>query len=325
MGIKITGVGKSLPPKAVDNKEFEKYLETSDEWITTRTGIKTRYIAEKEVSASDLAFKACEEAIKNASLKKEDIDGILVSTVTPDYLFPSTACMLQKKLGLRDVFAFDFLAGCTGFVYGIEIANNFIKSGNYRNILVVSVELLSRITDFEDRNTAVLFGDGAGAVVVSKIEESEGILSTFIAASGKQWDKLIMPAGGSVKPASVESVKNKEHFIKMDGRAVFKEAVNTMIDSTKRVLEKANLTKDDIDLYIPHQANKRIIDAIANFFEIDSNKVYVTVDKYANISSATIPVAIYDAMKEGKIKKGSKVVLTAFGAGFTWGAALLQF
>lgn len=325
MGVKITGVGKSLPEKVVHNKEFESYLETSDEWITTRTGIKTRHIAEKEVSASDLALSACEEAIQNAKLKKEKIDGIIVSTVTPDYLFPTTACMLQQKLGLRDVFAFDFLAGCTGFIYGLEIANNFIMSGKYKNILVVSVEILSRITDFEDRNTAVLFGDGAGAVVVSEVKQDEGILSTFLAASGKQWNKLIMPAGGSVKPASSESVKNKEHYIKMDGRAVFKEAVNTMITSIKNVLESSKLKKDDIDLYIPHQANKRIIDAIANFFEIDNSKVYVTVDKYANISSATIPVAIYDAIKDGKIKKGSKVVLTAFGAGFTWGAVLIQF
>lgn len=323
--VKILSIGKYLPEKIMTNEDFEKILDTSDQWITERTGIKKRYFVKNNESASDLAIPAIEEAIKKANISKNDLDAIVVTTVTPDYLFPSTGCVILKKLGIKNIPAYDILAGCTGFIYGLDIAKNIIETGNYRNVLVVSVEVLSKIMDFTDRNTAVLFGDGATATIFTKSEKDEGILSSVIFGDGENFEDLIMPAGGSVNPATIETVNNRDHFIKMNGKAIFKRAVNYMIYSTEKVLEKANLTKNDIDLYIPHQANKRIIEAVANFFEVDVSKVYITVDKYANISSVTIPIALYDAIEEGIVKSGSKVLLTAFGAGFTYGAAIVKF
>ncbi len=324
MGIKITGLGIHLPEKMLDNHYFESILDTSDQWITERTGIKVRYFSSQNESASDIAYPACLEAIENAKINKDDIDLIIVTTVTPDYFFPTTACILQDKLKLKPTPAFDLLAGCTGFIYGAEIARNFIETKRYKTILVVSVETLSKILDIEDRNTAVLFGDGAAAAIFQEVEEDCGIISSYISADGSKHQNLIMPAGGSKNPASIETVSQKMHYIKMDGKAVFRDAVSMMINATKIALEKANLEKEDIDLFIPHQANIRIIEAIAKYFEIDKEKVYITVDKYANISAATIPIALYDAKKNGKLKKGMKVLLTAFGAGFTFGAMIIE-
>lgn len=324
MGVKITGLGIHLPEKMLDNHYFESTLDTSDQWITERTGIKIRYFSAKDEAASDLAFPACIEAIEKAKINKNDIELIIVATVTPDYLFPTTACVLQDKLGIKPTGAFDLLAGCTGFIYGAEIARNFIETGRYKTILVVAVEELSKILDLSDRNTAVLFGDGAAAAIFQYSDEDNGILSSYISADGSKHENLIMPAGGSKNPASLETINEKLHYIKMDGRAVFRDAVSMMIKATDEALKRANLKKEDIDLFIPHQANIRIIEAIAKYFEIDKDKVYITVDKYANISAATIPIALYDAQKNGKIKKGMKVLLTAFGAGFTFGAMILE-
>lgn len=324
MGAKITGLGMHLPDKMLDNKYFESILDTSDEWITERTGIKYRYFSSKDESASDLAYPACLEAIENAKISKDEIELIIVTTVTPDYMFPTTACVLQDKLGLKPTAAFDLLAGCTGFIYGAEIARNFIETKRYKTILVVSVEELSKILDLQDRNTAVLFGDGAAAAIFQDVEGENGIISSYISADGSKHQNLIMPAGGSKNPTSLETVNQRMHYIKMDGKAVFRDAVSMMIKATKEALARANLNKEDIDLFIPHQANIRIIEAIAKYFEIDKNKVYITVDKYANISAATIPIALYDAQKNGVLKKGMKILLTAFGAGFTFGAMVLE-
>lgn len=324
MGIKITGLGIHLPDKILDNKYFESILDTSDQWITERTGIKHRYFSSNEEAASDLAYPACLEAIEKAKISRDDIELIIVTTVTPDYMFPTTACVLQDKLGLKPTPSFDLLAGCTGFIYAAEIARNFIETKRYKTILVVSVEELSKILDLEDRNTAVLFGDGAAAAIFQEIEGESGIISSYISADGSKHQNLIMPAGGSRYPASIETINKRMHYIKMDGKAVFRDAVSMMIKSIKEALQKANLKKEDIDLFIPHQANIRIIEAIAKYLELDKEKVYITVDKYANISAATIPIALYDAEKNGVIKKGMKVLLTAFGAGFTFGAIILQ-
>ncbi len=324
MGIIIKGIGKNLPKRKIENKYFESFLETSDKWITERTGMKVRYHVDGE-SASELSLPACKEAIKDANLTNQDIDCIIVTTVTPDYMFPTTACMLQEKLDMPHTPAFDMMAGCTGFIYGCEVAQGLISTGQYNNILVVAVEVLSSILNMEDRNTAVLFGDGASAVVLSKDNSSKGILSSFLSANGKGKDNLILPASGSVNPISKELIDKKENLIKMNGRAVFKDAVRMMIKATENALDRANLKKEDIDLFIPHQANKRIIEAIANFFEIDTAKVYVGVDKYGNTSSSTIPLSLYDCINDGTIKEGNKVLLTAFGAGYTYGAIVLQF
>ncbi len=324
MGVKITGLGMHLPEKMLDNHYFESVLDTSDQWITERTGIKVRYFSSKDEAASDLAYPACLEAIEKANIDKNQIDLIIVTTVTPDYFFPTTSCILQDKLGLKPTPAFDLLAGCTGFIYGAEIARNFIETGRYKTILVVSVEELSKILDLQDRNTAVLFGDGAAAAIFQHVEGENGIISSYISADGSKHQNLIMPAGGSKNPATSETINERLHYIKMDGKAVFRDAVSMMIKATKAALEKANLNKEDIDLYIPHQANIRIIETIAKYFEISKDKVYITVDKYANISAATIPIALYDAEKNGRLKKGMKVLLTAFGAGFTFGAIIIE-
>lgn len=324
MGVKITGLGMNLPKKMLDNKYFESILDTSDQWITERTGIKVRYFSSEEEAASDLAYPACLEAIEKANIDKNSIELIIVTTVTPDYFFPTTACVLQDKLGIKPTAAFDLLAGCTGFIYGAEIARNFIETKRYKTVMVVSVEELSKILDLQDRNTAVLFGDGAAAAIFQEVEGEKGIISSYISADGSKHQNLIMPAGGSKNPATIETINNRMHYIKMDGRAVFRDAVSMMISATKEALKRANLTKEDIDLFIPHQANMRIIEAIAKYFEISMDKVYVTVNKYANISAATIPIALYDAQKNGVLKKGMKVLLTAFGAGFTFGAMIIE-
>lgn len=328
MNVFLTGIGRCLPDRVVDNAYFEKYLDTSDAWIQERTGIKFRYFADPETAASDLALPACQEAIADAGLTPDAIDAVIVCTVTPDHSFPSTACVLQDKLGLRNVPSFDLAAACSGFVYGVEVARGLLSGGGYRHILVVASEVLSKYLDMMDRNTAVLFSDASAAVVVSAEPTTDRwarLLSSYITASGRDRDLLILPAGGSRLPPSAETVAKGDHYIKMQGQAVFKSAVRMMIESLKEGLARAELQKDDISLFIPHQANRRIIDAIAHFFKLDPAKVYITVDKYANSSSATVPVALYDAWREGVIKNDDKVLLCAFGAGFTWGSLVLEF
>jgi 3-oxoacyl-[acyl-carrier-protein] synthase-3 len=276
------------------------------------------------MATSDLAAKAALEAIEMAGIGPDELDLIIGATVTPDMMFPSTACIVQHKIKASRAAAFDLSAGCTGFIYALTVAAQFVASGMYRNVLVFGAEILSKIVDWQDRNTCVLFGDGAGAAVVSVVE-SGGILESVLGADGGGKDLLFIPAGGSKEPASIETVKERKHFIKMNGNEVFKFAVKIMEESTRKVLEKANLTPQEIDLIVPHQANIRIIEAATKRLNISKEKVMVNIDRYGNMSAASIPVALYEAFKARKIKKGDKVVLVGFGAGLTWGANLIEW
>lgn len=320
----IIGIGSYLPDNVVTNTELEKIVDTSNEWIVERTGILSRRTAEKHIGSSDLGAEAAKLAIKNANLKPEDIDMIISASSTPDHTFPATACIIQDKIKATNAAAFDIQAACTGFVYGLITAAQYIMTGLYKNILVVGSEVLSKMVDWQDRNTCVLFGDGAGAVVVSQVETG-GVLSSILGADGSGASLLELPAGGTREPASFETVENRRHYIKMNGNEVFKFAVRVFEDCTRQVVEKANLTLNDIDFIIPHQANVRIIDAALKRLNFPKDRVVINLDKYGNMSSASIPVAMHEALYSGKIEKGHKVVLVGFGAGLTWGAVLLEW
>ncbi|MCL2145200.1 MAG: ketoacyl-ACP synthase III [Endomicrobia bacterium] len=323
-GVKILGTGSYFPKKVLTNEDLEKIVNTTNEWITTRTGIKERHIAEKDEATSDLAYQASLEALKAANITAEQIDLILVATVTPDMSFPSTACVLQTKLGLTSAPAFDLSAACSGFIYGISIAKAFIESGVYKNILLVGAEALTKFTDWTDRNTCVLFGDGAGAMILSASEENDDVLSVFLGADGSYADLLSMPGGGSACPATAESVNEKKHFIRMKGKEVFKVAVLKMALAAGKALEMANKKIEDIKLFIPHQANMRIIEAVAEKMDVLMERVFVNIHKTGNISAATTITALDEAIKIGKLKAGDLVELVAFGGGFTWGAAVIR-
>lgn len=323
----IAGTGSYLPEKIITNHDIAKTVDTSDEWVYTRSGIKERRIAKSEEAASDMALFSAKRAIENAKLKPEDIDLVIVTTVTPDMMFPSTACILQAKLGIRNnIPCFDIEAACSGFVYGVEVASKMMKSGYYKNALVVSSEKLSGILDWQDRNTCVLFGDGSGAVVLSTSEEKDvGILDTVLGADGSDTATLKLPAGGSLMPASKETVENRQHFIQMNGREVFKHAVKIMGEKSFEVIERYGITPNEISLLIPHQANTRIIESVAKRLKLPMEKVFVNIEKYGNTSSASIPIALDEALKAGKIKKGDYILFVAFGAGLTWGATLVKW
>jgi 3-oxoacyl-[acyl-carrier-protein] synthase-3 len=323
-GVKILGTGSYFPKKILTNADLEKIVETSDELISTRTGIKERRISERNEYTSDLAYSACVEALKTANISAKEIDLILVATITPDMFFPSAACFLQTKLGLNLLPAFDLSAACSGFIYGIATARAFIESGLYKNVLLVGAEELSKITDWTDRNTCVLFGDGAGAMVLSASEENDDVLSTYIGADGLYSDLLFMPAGGSANPATIETVNANMHAIKMQGMDVFKAAVLKMTYAAEKALELSGKKLEDIKLFIPHQANMRIIEAVAKKVGISMDRVFVNIYKTGNISSATTITALDEAIKTGKIKKGDLVELVAFGGGFTWGATVIR-
>jgi 3-oxoacyl-[acyl-carrier-protein] synthase-3 len=320
----ILGVGSYLPQKIVDNFHFEKIMDTSDEWIKARTGISERRMAGEDESSSDLGTKAALKAIECAKLSPEDIDLIIVATSTPDMILPSTACLIQANIGAHNAAAFDVSAACSGFVYGLSIGEQFIKSGIHKNVLVIGTEVMSRILDYSDRSTAILFGDGAGAVVIGNVDEG-GILSTYLGSDGRGKDFLKIPAGGSKLPASKNTVENRLHNIQMAGNDVYKFAVRIMGESSLKALEIANLSTDEIDYLIPHQANIRIIEASAKRLKLDMNKVYVNLDKYGNMSAASIPVAMDEAYRQGKINKGDNVVLVGFGGGLTWGASVIKW
>ena len=323
----IAGTGSYLPEKIITNHDIAKTVDTSDEWVYTRSGIKERRIAQSEEAASDMALISAKRALENAKLKPEDIDLVIVTTVTPDMMFPSTACILQAKLGIRNnIPCFDIEAACSGFVYGVEVASKMMKSGYYKNALVVSSEKLSGILDWQDRNTCVLFGDGSGAVVLSTSEEKDvGILDTVLGADGSDTATLKLPAGGSLMPASKETVENRQHFIQMNGREVFKHAVKIMGEKSFEVIERYGITPEEISLLIPHQANTRIIESVAKRLKLPMEKVFVNIEKYGNTSSASIPIALDEALKSGKIKKGDYILFVAFGAGLTWGATLVKW
>ncbi len=321
----ILGVGKYLPENVLTNADLAKMVDTTDEWIFSRTGIKERRIAAENEATSDMALKAAKAALKNASLGPGDIDLIIVATITPDMFFPATACLIQNKLGAGNVPAFDIAVACSGYVYGLAIADQFIKSGVYKHALVVAAEKLSSVTDWEDRTTCVLFGDGAGAAVLGPVEEG-GILGVSLGADGSKGDLLQLPAGGSRMPASIKTVENKLHTIKMEGNVLFRHAVKIMADAALAVTEPLNLKGDDIDLIIPHQANIRILNALAKRMGVDpAKKVYLNIEKYGNMSAASSAVALTEAVEEGRIKKGDIILMDAFGGGLTWGALIIKW
>lgn len=302
---------------------MEKMMDTNDEWIVSRTGIRERHIAAPEEATSDLAYEAAKAAAASAGISPSDIELIIVATITPDSAFPSTACILQDKLGAKGAAAFDLSAACSGFVYGLATATSFIQSGMYNNALVIGVDCLSRITDYTDRNTAVLFGDGAGAVILGEVPEGRGFKSFDLGAEGAGGPLLNIQAGGSRLPASETTLANKQHYIYMNGREVFKFAVRVMGTATIDVLDKAGLTKEDVDLFIPHQANIRIIQSAMQRLELPEDKVVINVDKYANTSAASIPLALVEAAEEGRMKAGDTILMVGFGGGLTWGASVL--
>jgi len=318
--IKITATGFYTPDKILTNFDLEKMVDTSDEWIITRTGIKERKIASEDQTTSDLAVEAGLRTLKNAGLKVKDIDLIIVATSTPDTIFPSTGCWVQDKLGADHIPAFDISAGCTGFLYGLILAEGLILSGINKRILLIGAELLTKVTNWKDRNTCVLFGDAAGAVVLEESLDDSGMLSYYWKADGKLGDLLSIPAGGTRIPTSVQTLAQDLHYLQMKGNEVFKHAVKRMGEAAVAVLKKAGLTQDDIDYFIPHQANIRIIEATGRRLKLPPEKVYVNIHKYGNVSVATIPIALHELYESGKLKEGTIIVMDAFGAGFTWAA-----
>lgn len=322
--MRILGTGSSVPEKVLTNLDLERMVDTSDEWITTRTGIKERRIALPSETTSTFALEASWRALRSASVAPEELDCIIVATVTPDMLFPSTACILQHALGAKNAFAFDLEAGCTGFVYALSVAEKYLLAEGKGKALVVGAETLSKIVDWQDRATCVLFGDGAGAVVLG-LDERPGILATYLGADGGGAHLLELPAGGSRMPASFETVEKRLHYIRMNGNEVFKFAVRVVEEASRKVLERAQRTIDDVSLFIPHQANIRIIQSAAKRLGIPEEKIFVNVDRYGNTSAASVPIALDEALRSQRIGEGDIVLLVGFGAGLTWGAALIEW
>jgi len=321
----IVGWGKYVPRRVVTNEDLSRMVDTSDEWIRTRTGVRERHLADEGETTATMALEAARRALEVARISPAQLDLIIVATVTPDHLFPATACLVQDALGATHAAAFDLSAGCSGFVYGLAVAAHLLETGAYRTALVVGAETLSRITDWSDRATCVLFGDGAGAVVLRAGENEGGVLATVLGADGSGGDLLMLPAGGSRWPASHRTVAEGMHYLRMQGREVFRFAVRKMPAATREVLEKAHLSLDDVSLLIPHQANRRIIDAAARALGIPEEAVYVDLDRYGNTSAASIPIALCEAAEEGRIQPGDLVVCVGFGAGLTWGAAAVRW
>ena len=307
------------------NDDWAKLVDTTDEWITTRTGIKERHFAAPEQATSDLVIEASQKALEDAGVDKDEIDVIIVGTVSADNAYPSTGNWVQKKLGMKTIPSFDISAGCSSFLYSLILGDSLIKSGIAKTILVSSAEIMSRIINWADRNTCVLFGDGAGAAVLQASDGEAGILSSYWGADGNLGDLLVQPAGGSAMPASRETVEDNLHTVQMKGNEVFKHAVRRMQESAVNAVKRANLTSKDIDLFIPHQANLRIIEATIKRAKIPLEKTYISIAKTANMSGATIPVALDWARREGRIKPGSNVLTSAFGAGFTWAGMVIKF
>jgi 3-oxoacyl-[acyl-carrier-protein] synthase-3 len=325
----IIGTGSYLPEKVLTNDDLSKIVDTSDEWITTRTGIKERHIAADDQATSDLAAEAARRAMTAAGVTPEEIDLIVVATVTPDMFFPSTACFVQRKIGATNAVCFDISAACSGFLYALQVARHFLNAGSRTTALVIGAEKLSSLVNWEDRNTCVLFGDGAGAVVIRAVDadtDAPGrVLSTVMGSDGNLSDLLKVPGGGSALPITPENAASRPNTIHMEGRETFKHAVTRMCQASEQALEMAGLTKADIAMVIPHQANARIITAIADRLGLPEEKTFVNVDKYGNTSAATIPVALDEAHRQGRIKRGDIVLLVAFGGGFTWASSVLRW
>jgi 3-oxoacyl-[acyl-carrier-protein] synthase-3 len=322
--VSITGLGCHVPERVVTNEELSKLVDTSDEWIRTRTGIRERRYASSDQALSDIALPAAEVALGQAGMAAADLDLVIVATVTPDMIFPSTAAILADQLGAADAAAYDLSAGCTGFMYGITQAAGMLASGLNQRALVIGADVLSKVMNFADRSTCVLFGDGAGAVVLEPVA-AEGFLGFELGADGAGGVDLSMPAGGSRLPASVETVSGGLHYVHMNGRQVFRFATRVLVSSAESLLEKTGVAIEDVDVYVPHQANVRIIDHAVAKLGIPEEKVVVNVDRYGNTSSASIPLALAEAVGDGRVGKGSMILMTGMGAGLTWGSALMRW
>ena len=319
----ITGVQGYVPEYVLDNKELEKLVDTNDEWITTRTGIKERRILKGQKGSSDMGTEAINGLLKKTNTSAEEIDLIICATVTPDMLFPSTACLIADKIGARNICAFDISAACSGFLYALTTASKFIESGTYNKVIVVGCDKMSAIVDYTDRTTCVLFGDGAGAVLLEPSLDGHGIIDYILRSDGSGGEFLKMKAGGSLHPASHETIDAREHYVYQDGQPVFKKAVKSMADVSEEIMQKNNLTADDVAWLVPHQANKRIIDATSRRMGVGDEKVMLNIERYGNTTAGTIPLCLWDW--ENQLKKGDNLILAAFGGGFTWGSIYLKW
>jgi 3-oxoacyl-[acyl-carrier-protein] synthase-3 len=324
-GVGIMGIGSYVPEGTLTNRDLEKIVDTTDTWIKERTGISKRHMADAKTATSDLARQAAMRALGDAGLGPLDIDAIIVATATPDMFFPSTGCIVQMQIGASRAFAFDVSAACSGFLYGLSIAEHFVKTGSYRHVLVIGAETLTKIVDWTDRGTCVLFGDGAGAAVVGRVGEGRGIISACMASDGSLGDLLELPAGGSRMPASEETVRKKLHCVKMEGNKLFKAAVKAMSSAATSTLAEAGYSGEDLDLLVPHQANLRIIDATAERVKVARDKVYVNIDEYGNTSAASIPIALDEAKRRGILKQGMLIEMVSFGGGLTWACVLMRW
>ncbi len=325
LGVKISALGTYVPPRLLTNQDLEKMVETTDQWIMERTGIRERHVVDKGVATSDLAVEAAKKALAGRGMEPSDLDAIIVATVTPDMLFPCTACLVQYKLGAKEVWGFDMNAACSSFVYGLQVGSRFVASGSHKKVMVIGADVMSSIIDYTDRATCIIFGDGAGAVILEPAEGGNGIIDFVHEVDGSGGTSLYMPGGGSLNPSTHETVDKKMHYVHQDGQAVFKFAVKKMAELCERVLERNGLKGSDIDVFIPHQANKRIITATGERLGLRSETVIINIDRYGNTTSATIPLAMETARQEGKLKKGDLVLLASVGAGFTVGATLLRW
>ena len=325
MNAKITATAHNTPKNIMTNHDLEKIVDTSDEWIRSRTGIEKRHIVSEDEASSDISTRIALSLLKEKNILADEIDLIIVGTVTPDHYTPSTAALVQKNIGATNAWGFDLSAACSGFLYGLETGANFIRSGKYEKIMVIGVDTMTSILDFQDRDTCVIFGDGGGGVILEPTTKESGIIDSILHMDGSGGDYLIVPGGGSRIPATIKSVNERKHYIKQDGKTVYKYAVKGMADVSEKILSKNNLSGDDIALFIPHQANKRIIDAAAERCGIVEDKVLINIDKYGNTTAGTIPIALNEAVNENRINDGDLILLAAFGAGFTWGSILIRW
>jgi len=324
--VELVGTGRYVPEKVLDNAYFEQLVDTSDEWIRERTGIRERHIARDDETIAFMGAKASQQVLEKAGLTPLDVDGIVLGTASPDRLLPSTACDLQAELGAKNATAFDLSAACSGFLYALTVAEGMIQCGDFKNVLVVGGDRLSRITDYTDRATCILFGDGVGATLVRPAANGDrGLLSSFLKTDGTLADLLYRPGGGGNHPPDEKLLEERSYYIKMAGREVFKSAVRSMADACDQALQRAGLTGDDVDVLIPHQANIRIIEATGKHAGIPADKVYVNIDRYGNTSAASIPIALDECVRSGRIKPGSLILMVAFGGGFTWASALVRW
>ena len=325
LSVGIVGTGSYMPEKVLKNTDLEKIVDTNDEWIVSRTGIRERHIADPETPVSELCYQAALRALEDAKVYPEELDLVIVATITPDYVFPATAGLLAERLGAKKAAGFDLQAACTGFLYGVTTAAQFIATGMYKTVLVIGGETLSKILNWEDRGTCILFGDGAGAAVLQPVEDGYGFLGYELGTDGSGGKLLAMPGGGSMYPATLETIEKKMHFIHMTGNEVFKFAVRIMGEAALKALDRAGLKKEDIDCLVPHQANMRIVDSAVKRLGIDPKKVVVNLDRFGNMSAASIPVALDEAARGGRLKYGDILLMVGFGAGLTWGAAVLKW